>query len=126
MHCNRHHNKSIHDRVLTRLHFRLAKFFASGMMGAALKVSDSNRSAWIIDGGSNVGVMKMAGEAHKSFGSIARKVPLIGIAVANPEALSKPRDVYDLDGHSHLILAVDPKGKCPTRVSNSIRLTLAP
>ena len=61
---------------------RLEKFFQSGLMGAALKVSDSTRSAWIVDGGSNGGVMKLAGTARKNMGSIGLNIPLIGIGVA--------------------------------------------
>ena len=88
---------------------RLTEFFQSGLMGAAIKVSDANRSAWIVDGGSNGGVMKMAGDARMSMGSIGLNVPLIGIGVA----IENGRDKYETVGHSHLILAVDPVGGCP-------------
>ena len=88
---------------------RLTEFFQSALMGAAIKVSDANRSAWIVDGGSNGGVMKMAGDARMSMGSIGLNVPLIGIGVA----IENGRDKYETVGHSHLILAVDPSGGCP-------------
>ena len=87
-------------------------------MGAALKVSDSNRSAWIVDGGSNGGVMKLAGDARHSMRSIiGRNVPLIGISVAIDQASvsGKISDLYEIQGHSHLILAVNPEGGCPKR-----------
>ena len=93
---------------------RLAKFFQSGVMGAALKVSDSNRSAWIVDGGSNGGVMKLAGEARTSMGSVGLNIPLIGIGVAI--GTGRVDELYDTVGHSHLILAVDSTGGCPTKV----------
>jgi len=98
--------------------FRLAEFFRSWVMGAALKVSDSNRSAWIVDGGSNGGVMKLAGDARHSMRSIiGRNVPLIGISVAIDQAsVSGKIDLYEIQGHSHLILAVDPEGGCPKKV----------
>jgi len=105
---------------------RLEKFFRSGLMGAALKVSESNRSAWIVDGGSNGGVMKLAGDARKSMGSIGLNIPLIGIAVAigsvgkdQSEADISLAQSYETEGHSHLILAVDPNGDCPTKVRAS-------
>jgi hypothetical protein len=93
------------------LPFRLAEFFRSGVMGAALKATDSNSSAWIVDGGSNGGVMKLAGDARHSMRSIiGRNVPLIGIGVA----IDNDPVPYEIQGHSHLILAVDPNGDCPT------------
>ena len=81
-------------------------------MGAAIKASDANRSAWIVDGGSNGGVMKMAGDARMSMGSIGLSIPLIGIGVA----IENGHKQYETAGHSHLILAVDPEGNCPTTV----------
>ena len=81
-------------------------------MGAAIKASDANRSAWIVDGGSNGGVMKMAGDARSSMGSIGLSVPLIGIGVA----IENGHTQYETVGHSHLILAVDPEGNCPITV----------
>ncbi len=105
---------------------RLEKFFQSGLMGAALKVSDSTRSAWIVDGGSNGGVMKLAGTARKNMGSIGLNIPLIGIGVAigSVGKDAKGDDIslaqsYETEGHSHLILAVDPNGNCPTKVRAS-------
>jgi hypothetical protein len=104
---------------------RLEKFLQSGLMGAALKVSDSTRSAWIVDGGSNGGVMKLAGTARKNMGSIGLNIPLIGIGVAigsvkdqNGAEISLAQS-YETKGHSHLILAVDPNGNCPTKVRAS-------
>ena len=102
---------------------RLEKFFQSGLMGAALKVSDSTRSAWIVDGGSNGGVMKLAGTARKNMGSIGLNIPLIGIGVAirsdGNGADQSLAQSYETEGHSHLILAVDPNGNCPTKVRAS-------
>ena len=102
---------------------RLEKCFQSGLMGAALKVSDSTRSAWIVDGGSNGGVMKLAGTARKKMGSIGLNIPLIGIGVAigsvGNGADQSLAQSYETEGHSHLILAVDPNGNCPTKVRAS-------
>jgi hypothetical protein len=104
-------------------------------MGAALKATDSNSSAWIVDGGSNGGVMKLAGDARHSMRSIiGRNVPLIGIGVAIDKdpgvaiekdtgvAIEKngPESAYEIQGHSHLILAVDPNGGCPKKVRGEI------
>ena len=106
------------------LPFRLAEFFRTGVMGAALKATDSNKTAWIVDGGSNGGVMKMAGDARHSMRSIiGRNVPLIGIgvAIAAKNEVSASYKSYEIRGHSHLILAVDPNGDCPTdKVSGTI------
>jgi hypothetical protein len=102
---------------------RLVKFFESGVMGAALKVSGADRSAWIVDGGSNGGVMKLAGQARLRLGSAGSRIPLIGVGVAQGEIDSqnhtikkKNPDIYDSEGHSHLILCVDPDGNCPTKL----------
>jgi hypothetical protein len=81
-------------------------------MGAAVKLSGPNSSPWIVDGGSNSGVMKMAGESRQrmsKMGSIGENVPLIGIGIALQSI-----DMYDFEGHSHLILAVDKNDNCPT------------
>jgi hypothetical protein len=89
-------------------------------MGAALKLSGVNGSAWIVDGGSNGGVMKLAGESRKKLaGSL--DVPLIGIAVAQgqqggaSQGTRKASDIYETKGHTHLILAVDRDGNCPVK-----------
>jgi hypothetical protein len=119
---------------------RLAKFFDSGIMGAAVKLSGPNSSPWIVDGGSNGGVMKMVGESRQRMGSVAKSIPLIGIAIATiyrensggvlekpenmsdadhkkrkiSEALNKLKN-YDTKGHSHLILAVDRNENFPEK-----------
>ena len=87
-------------------------------MGAALRVSDANHSAWIVDGGSNSGVMKLAGEARSNMGSIALNVPLIGIGVAIEGPVT---ELYETKGHSHLIIAVDRNGGCPTKVVSMVK-----
>lgn len=92
---------------------RLAKFFESGVMGAALKVSAADSSAWIVDGGSNGGVMKLAGEARMRMKSAGDCIPLIGVGVAN--GLPDVSKVYETQGHSHLVLCVDPEGNCPLK-----------
>jgi hypothetical protein len=60
---------------------------------------------------SNGGVMKMAGESRNRMGSIGKNVPLIGIAVAS--VALKSSEMYDVEGHSHFILAVNRNGDCP-------------
>jgi hypothetical protein len=90
---------------------RLENFFDSGVMGVAVKISDPNSSPWIVDGGSNGGVMKMAGESRNRMGSIGKNVPLIGIAVAS--VALKSSEMYDIKGHSHFILAVNENDDCP-------------
>jgi hypothetical protein len=87
---------------------RLAKFFESGIMGAAVKLSGPNSSPWIVDGGSNSGVMKMVGESRQRMGSVGKNIQLIGIGVATGKI-----ENYDIKGHSHLILAVDQQEKFP-------------
>jgi hypothetical protein len=85
-------------------------------MGAALKVAGSNSSAWIIDGGTNGGVMKLVGESRQRLGG-SINTPLIGVAVAmaaRPEK-EKASDNYETKGHTHLILAVDRAGNYPVK-----------
>ena len=84
-------------------------------MGAALKVSAADSSAWIVDGGSNGGVMKLAGEARMRMKSAGDSIPLIGVGVANSTADASK--VYEIQGHSHLVLCVDPEGNCPLRAN---------
>jgi hypothetical protein len=106
---------------------RLVKFFESGVMGAALKVSGADCSAWIVDGGSNGGVMKLAGNARLRMGSAGDRIPLIGVGVAtgvidsqNNTVKKKNPDFYDSEGHSHLVLCVDPDGNCPVKPDGKI------
>ena len=89
---------------------RLAKFFDSGIMGAAVKLSGPNSSPWIVDGGSNGGVMKMAGESRLKMRRGGENIQLIGIGVATGNI-----ENYDTKGHSHLILAVDRKEDFPVK-----------
>jgi hypothetical protein len=89
---------------------RLAKFFDSGIMGAAVKLSGPNSSPWIVDGGSNGGVMKMAGESRLKMRRGGENIQLIGIGVATGNI-----EKYDTKGHSHLILAVDRKEDFPVK-----------
>jgi hypothetical protein len=79
-------------------------------MGAAVKLSGPNSSPWIVDGGSNGGVMKMAGESRSNMRSVGINIQLIGVGVATAKIES-----YDIKGHSHLILAVDQEGKFPVK-----------
>ncbi len=46
-------------------------------MGAAVKLSGPNSSPWIVDGGSNGGVMKMAGESRLNMLSVGENIQLI-------------------------------------------------
>jgi hypothetical protein len=112
-------------------------------MGAAVKLSGPNSSPWIVDGGSNGGVMKMVGESRQRIGSVGKSIPLIGIAIAtiyrenSGAALEKPENMsdadpkkrkisealnklknYDTKGHSHLILAVDRKENFPVKLAD--------
>ena len=98
---------------------RLEEFFDAGIMGAAVKLSSPNSSPWIVDGGSNVGVMKLAGDSRKRMGSVGKNIPLIGIGVAQiPGEGKNVSHLYDIEGHSHLILAVDNQGNCPMQFEN--------
>jgi hypothetical protein len=94
-------------------------------MGAALKVSGADCSAWIVDGGSNGGVMKLAGNARLQIGSAGDRIPLIGVGVAkgvidSQNNFVRDPDFYDSEGHSHLVLCVDPDGKCPVKKDGSV------
>jgi hypothetical protein len=93
---------------------RLAKFFESGIMGAAVKLSGPNSSPWIVDGGSNGGVMKMAGESRLNMRSVGENIQLIGIGVATAKI-----ENYDIKGHSHLILAVDQEENFPVNADKN-------
>jgi hypothetical protein len=79
-------------------------------MGAAVKLSGPNGSPWIVDGGSNGGVMKMAGDSRLNMRSVGKSIQLIGIGVATNKI-----ENYDVEGHSHLILAVDREQNCPVK-----------
>ncbi len=83
-------------------------------MGAALKVAGSNSSAWIIDGGTNGGVMKLVGESRQRLGG-SINTPLIGVAVAMAADKGKVSEKYETNGHTHLILAVDRAGNFPVK-----------
>jgi hypothetical protein len=80
-------------------------------MGAALKVAGPSSSAWIIDGGTNGGVMKLVGESRQRLGG-SINAPLIGVCVART---GKGSGNYETKGHTHLILAVDRAGNYPVR-----------
>jgi hypothetical protein len=82
-------------------------------MGAAVKLSGPNGSPWIVDGGSNGGVMKMAGESRLNMRSGGKSIQLIGIGVATNEIKN-----YDIKGHSHLILAVDREQNFPLKTDD--------
>ena len=82
-------------------------------MGAAVKLSGPNGSPWIVDGGSNGGVMKMAGESRLNMRSGGKSIQLIGIGVATRS--TEKIENYDIKGHSHLILAVDREQNFPVK-----------
>jgi hypothetical protein len=83
-------------------------------MGAALKVAGPSSSAWIIDGGTNGGVMKLVGESRQRLGG-SINAPLIGVAVAMAAKTGTASGNYETKGHTHLILAVDRAGNCPVK-----------
>ncbi len=83
-------------------------------MGAVVKLSGPNSSPWIVDGGSNGGVMKMAGESRLNMRSKGQNIQLIGIGVATGNI-----ENYDTKGHSHLILAVDRKENVPVKADGT-------
>jgi hypothetical protein len=89
---------------------RLKRFFDSGVMGVAVKICAPDSSPWIVDGGSNSGVMKMAGKSRRRMGGIGKSVKLIGIGTAQKDVSS-----YETKGHSHLILAVDQDENFPQK-----------
>jgi hypothetical protein len=79
-------------------------------MGAAVKLSGLNSSPWIVDGGSNGGVMKMVGKSRSNMRSVGKNIQLIGVGVATAKI-----ENYDIKGHSHLILAVDQRNNFPVK-----------